>query len=315
MDHLILDKHYNDYSGYIKRHFSERVQKITLNTGFTCPNRDGTKGLGGCTYCNNNAFNPNFSNGRKSVTAQIDEGINFFKHKNPGFKYLAYFQSYTNTYADLDEIRSLYLEAVSHPNIVGLIIGTRPDCINAEIIDLLSEIARTFYVCLEFGIESTLDRTLEAVNRCHSYKETRDAYVLASGRGIHLGGHIILGLPGESRSELVDHAKRLSELPIDTLKIHHLQIVKYTMMEKQYRNDPAIFDLFSLEDYIDLVCEFVAHLRPDIAIERFISESPKHLLVAPQWGRVKNFEIVDRIRKNLVSKDLYQGQKYKCICD
>lgn len=310
MDRTILEKRYNDYSSYIKKHFSERVQKITLNTGFTCPNRDGSKGVGGCTYCNNNSFNPNFSKGRKSVTEQIEEGMNFFKHKNPGYKYLAYFQSYTNTYADIELIRSMYLEAVAHPNIVGLVIGTRPDCISEEIIAILSDIAQEYYVSLEFGIESTLDRTLSAVNRCHTFAETKKAYFMAADKGIHLGGHIILGLPGETRQDVLNHAKTLSELPIDTLKIHHLQIVKHTMMEKQYRDDPTFFDLFTMDEYIDLVCEFVAHLRPDIVIERFISESPGHLLVAPQWGRVKNFEIVERIRKNLTTKDLFQGKYY-----
>ena len=228
-------KRYNTYSAYIKDKFGERVQKISLNTGFTCPNKDGSKGRGGCTYCNNNTFNPNYCKPDKSITQQLDEGIAFFSKKYPTQQYMAYFQAYTNTYADIELVKELFTEAINHPKITGLVIGTRPDCVGEEIIDFLSNIAKTNYVSLEFGIESTLNKTLDAINRCHSFEETIVAYELAKDKGLHLGGHVIMGLPGESREELLSHAERLSKLPLNSLKIHQLQVVKYTMMEKQLR--------------------------------------------------------------------------------
>ncbi|MCP4125322.1 MAG: TIGR01212 family radical SAM protein [Bacteroidetes bacterium] len=303
-------KRYNDYSSFIRARFSERVQKISLDTGFTCPNRDGTKGVGGCTYCNNNTFNPYYCKPEKSITQQLNEGIAFFSNKYKTQKYLAYFQAYTNTYADIKLVKELYTEALGHPQITGLVIGTRPDCIDKELVDFLSALAKNNYISLEFGVESTLNRTLEAVNRCHTYEETRQAYDLAKDRGIHLGAHLVIGLPGESRTEILDHAAELSKLPIHSLKLHQLQIVKHTMMAIQLKNDPEMFHLFDMDEYVDLITEFIARLRPDIIIERFISESPAHLLIAPKWGGLKNFEIVAKIDKRLEDKAVWQGKYY-----
>ena len=303
------DRRYNDYIAFIKNTFKERVQKISLDTGFTCPNRDGSKGVGGCTYCNNNSFNPDYCKPEKSITDQLNQGIEFFTIRNKIAKYFAYFQAYTNTYADIKLVKELYLEAVNHPKVVGLVIGTRPDCISPELIDFLEELAKTYYISLEFGIESTLNRTLEKVNRCHTFEETIRAYDMAKGRGLHLGAHLIMGLPGESREEILHHATEVSQLPIHSLKLHHLQIVKHTMMAKQFKDDPSQFDLFSVNDYIELMTEFISQLRPDIIIERFISQSPAHLLLAPKWNGLKNFEIVDRIDKKLLEKNLWQGSK------
>ena len=300
---------YNDYSSFIKKKFGYRVQKVSVNTGFTCPNKDGTKGVGGCTYCNNSTFSPDYCKPVKSITQQIDEGISFFSKKYKTQKYLAYFQSYTNTYADIKLVKELYNEAIDHPEIVGLVIGTRPDCINDEIIDFLSTTAQNYYVSLEFGVESTLNKTLEAINRCHTFEETISAYELAKNKGLHLGAHLIIGLPGESRDEMFNHAKEISKLPINSLKIHQLQIVKHTVMASQYKNDPKYFNLFSLEEYLDFITNFVTLLRPDIVIERFISQSPYHLLLAPKWG-LKNFEMVEKIKKRLIEKDLWQGKYY-----
>lgn len=304
------NKRYNNYTAYIKNTFGERVQKISINTGFSCPNRDGTKGLGGCTYCNISTFSPAYCKPKKSISQQLDEGIAFFSTKYKSQKYLAYFQAYTNTYADFDLVKKLYTEAISHPDVIGLVIGTRPDCINEDIVSFLENIAKEYYVSLEFGVESTLDKTLKIVNRCHTYQETIDAYNLAKNRGLHLGAHIIMGLPGESREELLNHAIKLSKLPIASLKLHHLQIVKGTMMAKQLKDSPEMFDLFSSEEYIELMTEFISYLRPDIIIERFISEAPPRLLLAPKWNGLKNFEIVDKIDKKLIEKDLWQGKKY-----
>jgi len=304
-------KRYNTYSAYIKKHFGQRVQKITLDTGFSCPNRDGSKGIGGCTYCNNNTFNPAYCKPIKSIKQQLSEGIAVFSKKYKTQQYLAYFQAYTNTYADIELVKELYLEALSHPDIKGLVIGTRPDCISTELADFLEELAKTTYISVEFGVESTLNRTLLQVNRCHTFEETTAAYKMMSNRGIHLGAHIILGLPGESKQEMMQHASKLSNLPIDSLKIHHLQIVKHTMMAVQYRKTPEQFDLFSVEEYLDFITEFIVVLRPDLVLERFISESPKDLLIAPNWGGIKNYAMLDKIDKILIGKDYFQGKLYK----
>ena len=304
-------KRYKDYSSFIKKKFSERVQKISLDTGFTCPNRDGSKGVGGCTYCNNNTFNPYYCKPSKSITAQLNEGIQFFSKKYKTQKYLAYFQAYTNTYAEIDLVKELYLEAINHPEVIGLVIGTRPDCIQENLVDFLAELAKDYYISLEFGIESTLNRSLELVNRCHTFEETQAAYDLAKNKGIHLGGHLIIGLPGESREEILNHAKAVSLLPIDSLKLHQLQVVKHTKMALQLKENPSMFQLFSVEDYVDLISDFVSCLRSDIIIERFISESPSHLLIAPKWGGLKNFELVSKIDKSMMEKDLWQGKNYK----
>ena len=301
------NKRYNDYSSFIKQRFSERVQKISLDTGFTCPNRDGTKGIGGCTYCNNNSFNPDYCKPDKSISQQLDEGIAIFSKKYKTQRYLAYFQAYTNTYADIDLVKQLYNQAINHPKVVGLVIGTRPDCINDDLIDFLSDLSKTHYISLEFGIESTLERTLKMVNRCHTYQEAVDAYELAKNRGLHLGAHMIIGLPGETKDDILNHAVEISKLPINSLKLHHLQVVKHTIMAKQFKENPERFSLFTVDEYIDLICEFVALLRPDIIIERFISQSPHHLLIAPKWG-LKNFEMVAKIDKKLEGNDLWQGK-------
>jgi radical SAM protein (TIGR01212 family) len=302
------NKRYNDYSSFIKSRFSERVQKVSLNTGFTCPNRDGTKGVGGCTYCNNNTFSPDYCKPDKSITQQLDEGIEFFAKKYKTQQYLAYFQAYTNTYADIDLVKELYKEAIGHPKVIGLVIGTRPDCINKDLIDFLSELSNKYYISLEFGVESTLDRTLNIINRCHSFEETVMAYELSKNKGLHLGAHLIIGLPGETKEDILNHAIEISKLPINSLKLHQLQVVKHTMMAIQLKKNPELFSLFSLDEYIDLITDFIALLRPDIIIERFISQSPTDLLIAPKWNGLKNFEIVDKIDKKLVEKNLWQGK-------
>ena len=305
------DKQYNDFSSFIKSRFSERVQKVSINIGFTCPNRDGTKGLGGCTYCNNNTFSPHYCKPEKNVTQQLNEGISGFSKKYKTQKYLAYFQSYTNTYADIELLKELYLEAIQHSKVVGLVVGTRPDCISTDLVDFLSDLAKNYFVSLELGIESTLDKTLEAVNRCHTYEETRQAYNLVKDRGIHLGGHMIIGLPGETKADILNHARELSKLPLNSLKLHQLQIVKHTMMAVQLKSHPEQFKLLAFDEYVDLITEFIARLRPDIILERFVSESPDHLLIAPKW-RMKNFQVTEKVNQRLIEKELWQG-KYSDI--
>lgn len=304
-------KRYRDYTTFIKQNFDNRVQKISINAGFTCPNLDGSKGKGGCTYCNNNTFNPKYCKPIKAITQQLDEGIAFFSKKYKAQEYLAYFQAFTNTYAETKKLEEMYVEALSHPKVVGMVISTRPDCITDETLDLLQELAKNAFISLDFGIESTLNRTLDAINRCHSFEDAIDAFDRAKNRGMHLGGHMILGLPGESWDDMLEHTQRLNKLPIDSLKVHHLQIVKHTMMAYQYKQDPDLFDLFTVESYIELITEFIARLKPEIILDRFISESPLHLLIAPKWNGLKNFEIIAKIDKELVKKDLWQGKYFE----
>ncbi len=304
-------KRYNDYSSYIKSKFNQRIQKISLDTGFTCPNRDGTKGIGGCTYCNNSSFSPHYCSPKKTIKEQLEEGILFFSKKYKTQKYLAYFQSYTNTYSGIETLKKMYSEATDHPNIIGIVIGTRPDCIDNSIISFLSELSKTKYVSLEFGIESTIDRTLKLINRCHTFEDTIHAFKISKNKGIMLGAHLILGLPEENEEDMIEHAKKISLLPINTLKIHQLQILKNTMMAIQYKKESSKFNLLSLEKYIPLVCKFVCYLRPDIIIDRFVAESPKEILIAPQWNGIKNFEIVILINNYLTENNLWQGKYYK----
>ncbi|MFH4966297.1 TIGR01212 family radical SAM protein [Gaetbulibacter sp. M235] len=303
-------KRYLDYSSFIKSTFGERVQKISIDIGFSCPNRDGSKGFGGCTYCNNNTFNPDYCISTKSIKKQLEEGINRFSKKYKTQNYLAYFQAYTNTYSDLESLKSMYEEALNVPKVVGLVIGTRPDCISEETIDYLSFLSKKYFISLEFGVESTINRTLENVNRCHTFEETKTAYNLCKNKGFHLGAHLILGLPGENKEELLNHAIEISKLPITTLKLHHLQIVKQSIMASQYKRNPENFNLFTSENYIDFIAEFIELLRPDIIIERFVSEAPLDLLIAPKW-HFKNFEIVAKIDKKILEKNTWQGKYYK----
>ena len=299
---------FNNFSSYIKKHFSQRVQKISLDTGFTCPNRDGSKGVGGCTYCNNNTFNPNYCKPDKSITQQLKEGVKFFSKKYKTQKYLAYFQAYTNTYSDITLLENIYDEALNFPGVVGLVIGTRPDCIDEKIANLLEKLAKKTFILLEFGVESTLNRTLNIVNRCHTYQETIATYNLVKGRNIELGAHLIIGLPYETKEDILNHAIEISKLPISTLKLHQLQIVKHTMMAHQLEDSPEMFNLFTIDEYIILISNFIARLRPDIVIERLSSESPAHLLIAPKWNGVKNFEITARVNKYMLENGLWQGK-------
>ena len=303
-------KRYLDYTSFIKSKFGERVQKISLDIGFSCPNRDGSKGFGGCTYCNNDTFNPDYCEPTKSIKQQLEQGITFFGKKYKAQQYLAYFQAYTNTYSDFDSLKQMYDEALSVDGVIGLVIGTRPDCISDEVIDYLSFLSKKYFISLEFGVESTNERTLINVNRCHTFEETKATYKKCREKGFQLGAHIIMGLPGETKEELLNHALELSKLPINTLKLHHLQIVKSSVMEVQYKRNPENFDLFTSESYIDLITDFVGKLRPDIIIERFISETPQDLLIAPKWNNLKNFEIVAKIDKKLVEKNSWQGKYY-----
>ena len=300
---------YNEFGPWLKVQIGTKVQKISLNAGFTCPNRDGSVGVGGCTYCNNQTFNPEYCKTEKTVVQQLEEGKRFFARKYPEMKYLAYFQAYTNTYAGLEELRCKYEDALSVDGVVGLVIGTRPDCMPEALLDYLSELNDRTFVLVEYGIESTYDRTLHRINRGHNYASVVDAVTRTAQRGIFTGGHVILGLPGETHDDIIKEAEMLSELPLTTLKLHQLQLIRGTRMAEEYFASPEDFHLFTADEYIDLVIDFVEHLRPDIVLERFVSQSPSSLLAVPGWG-LKNYEFVDKVRKRMDELNACQGRLY-----
>ncbi|TKG88875.1 TIGR01212 family radical SAM protein [Puteibacter caeruleilacunae] len=300
-------KRYNDFPTYFRNKFQGRVQKVSIDAGFTCPNRDGSKGTGGCAYCNNKTFKPGYCDLETSVTEQIQQGINFFSKKYKTMKYLGYFQAYSNTYAPIEILKQLYSEALAHPQVIGLVIATRPDCLSNEVLDYLEELAKDWYIMVEFGVESCCDETLQRINRGHLFEEAERAIKETARRGIHNCAHMILGLPGESREEILRQAEVLSHLPVENLKLHQLQIHKGTQLSVQYKNSPEDFDLYTAEEYIDLVVDYLERLNPSIIVERFISQAPIDMLIAPKWG-LKNFEFVAKVEKRLAARDTWQGK-------
>lgn len=300
---------YKNFQDFLNEHFDNKIQKISLNAGFTCPNRDGEKGFGGCTYCNNQTFNPAYCQTEKSITLQLQEGIRFFARKYPKMDFLAYFQAYTNTYGELEKLGALYEEALLVPGIKGLVIGTRPDCMPENLLDYLQYLAKSHFILIEYGVESTRDETLETINRGHDFACSADAIKRTAARGLPVGAHIILGLPGENEEDILHHADRLNELPINTLKLHQLQLIKGTKMAAQAEQNPHFIHRYSAEEYAGLVVSFLEHLRPDIAVERFISQSPPELLIAPNWG-LKNYEFTHLVEKELRRRKSFQGLLY-----
>lgn len=298
---------YNENGPWLKAQLGVKAQKISLNAGFTCPNRDGSIGKGGCTYCNNQTFNPDYCVNTKSITQQLEEGKIFFARKYPDMKYLAYFQAYTNTYDSVDNLKLKYEEALNVPDVIGIVIGTRPDCMPDTLLDYLEELSHRTFLLIEYGIESVYDATLKRINRGHTHAQTADAIMRTAQRGIRIGAHIILGLPGESRQDMLDEAKTLSSLPISMLKLHQLQLIKGTRMAEEYNNDPSDFHLFTVDEYVNLVIDFMEHLRSDIIVERFASQSPASLLATKGWG-LKNFELVEKIKKRMRERHTHQGR-------
>lgn len=302
---------YREFGDYLHRLFPHyKVQKITLNAGFTCPNRDGLKGRGGCTYCNNQTFSPAYALSDRSVTEQLREGIAFFSRKYPQMKYLAYFQAYTNTYGEQEEIIRKYEEALAFPEVVGLVIGTRPDCMPEALLSYLKELSGSTFVLVEYGVESTLNSTLERVNRGHLWEESVEAIVRTADAGLPVGAHLILGLPWESRDEILGHADKLSALPITTLKLHQLQIIRETAMGRDYLADPSAFQFYTETEYVDLCLDFIERLRPDIILERFVSQSPAEWVLMPRWG-MKNHEFTHLVRRRIQERDIRQGRYWQ----
>lgn len=290
------------FGQWLQEQLKVKTQKISVNAGFTCPNRDGTLGTGGCTFCNNQTFNPDYCQTSKSITTQLEEGKQFFARKYPDMRYLAYFQAYTNTYADMPTLQQKYEEALSVDGVVGLVIGTRPDCMPTPLLDYLALLSRHTFLIVEYGVESIYDRTLRRINRGHTWADSIDAIRRTADRGIHVGAHIILGLPGESIDDMMAEADTLSQLPLKILKLHQLQLIRGTAMAQEYLEHPDDFIRFTPDSYASLVARFVARTRPDIIFDRFVSQSPPHLLAQPGWG-LKNHEFMA-----LVEKQMKQGK-------
>lgn len=302
-------RRFHSYAAYFRRRFGGRVQKLSVDAGFGCPNRDGTAGRGGCTFCNNGAFTPSYCVPTKSVAQQIEEGIAFHRRRyRTSSRYLVYFQSYSNTYAPLERLQRLYGEALAHPDVAGIVVGTRPDCVDERKLDWLAEVARDRYVAVEYGIESTSDATLRAVNRGHDYACAVRAVEMTAARGIPVGGHFILGLPGETERMLLDRTGQINALPLTTVKFHQLQVFRGTAMAAEYDADPARFPFWEVDDYIDLVVEILRRLRPTLVVERFASEAPPRYHYGRNWGLVRNERLWAMLDERLEARDAYQGE-------
>lgn len=320
-------KRYNSFVGYYKRKYGERLQKLVLDAGFTCPNRDGKVGIGGCTFCDNAAFHPGYSIPEKDIFTQLDLGIEFNKVRYPRAKYyLAYFQSFSNTYGTLDRLRGLYEEALRHPQVVGIVIGTRPDCVDDEKLDYLAdlkdgkvlkgwkrEICEHPIVTVEYGIESCYDVTLKRVNRGHNFECARKAVEKTAERGIDVGGHFILGLPGESKQMLLEQCNIINGLPLSSVKFHQLQLVRGTVMEREFERCPDDFVSMGLEEYIDFIVDILMRLRPDLYIERIAGEVPPRFVKVSRWGLVRNFELLKMLDVRLEERGVMQGDLYRDI--
>ncbi len=304
-----IGRPYNSYNEYFKSTFGQRVQKVSIDAGFTCPNRDGSIARGGCTYCNNDAFNPSYCHPSKPIAVQINEGIEFHKVRyRRALKYLAYLQTYSNTYTGVRDLEKIYNEALSHPDIIGLIIGTRPDCIDDEKLELIAGLSKDKYIMLEYGIETTNNKTLERINRGHTWEQSKDAIERTAAKGIKTGAHLIFGLPGETREEMLERVDEISALPLTTVKFHQLQVVKNTVMAHEYLKDPSAFNLFGLEEYIDFIIRFIERLNPRFIIERFTGEVPPRFLVTPPWGNLRSDRVMVMITEEMDRRNTWQGK-------
>ena len=302
---------YNSYAAYFRRTFGERLQKVAINAGMTCPNRDGTISTGGCSFCNAAAFSPSYCQPTKSITQQIEEGIEFHVRRyRKASRYLAYFQSYSNTYAPLEKLIELYDEALAHPLVEGIVVGTRPDCVDEAKLDYFASKAKSHYVSIEYGVESVNDSTLQSINRGHDFATAAEAVRQSAERGLHVCGHFILGLPGESDRQLIEQVDIINSLPLSSIKFHQLQIFHNTAMARQYDEDPSQFRFWTLNEYIDIVVEIVRRLRPDIVLERFASEAPPRFHHHAPWGLVRNEQLWAMFEKRLLEKNAYQGEKF-----
>jgi uncharacterized protein len=296
---------FRSYNDYLRERFGARVHKVSLDAGFTCPNRDGTKAVGGCIYCNNDSFN--FST-KTNLTDQLAAGIEKSKKRYGAKKFIAYFQAYTNTYAPVDFLYDAYSTIHKFPEVVGLSIGTRPDCVPDDVLKMIQTFTASHEVWIEYGLESSNDETLRKINRAHTFADFKDAVLRTSGRGIKIASHIIVGFPWESESVVYQTARDIAALPIDAIKIHNLHIVRGTALEKMYERSP--FDLIMLEQYAKWTAHILELLPREMIVLRLSAECPAELLVAPDWCNDKR-KITDMILKELQDRDSYQGKLFK----
>ena len=302
------ERRFNSYAAYFRRVFGHRMQKVTINAGFSCPNRDGKISTGGCTFCDNAAFTPSYCDSAKSITQQIDEGIEFHRKRyRTAQQYLAYFQSFSNTYAPLERLRECYDEALAHPDIAGIVVGTRPDCVDEQKLDYFAELSRKKYVTIEYGVESCYDETLRRINRGHDFATAERAIRMTAERGIHCGAHFILGLPGESDEMLIEQVERINALPLTTVKFHQLQIFRGTALAREWDEHPERFRFWTIEEYLDLFVEILRRLRPDIVVERFAGEAPPRYHHTEGWGLVRNEQLLAMLDKRLEQRGVHQG--------
>ena len=296
---------YKEFGTWLQAELGCKAQKLSVDAGLTCPNRDGTLGRGGCTFCDNRTFNPAYCRQGGSITDQLEAGKRFFSRKYPTMKYLAYFQSYSNSYGTLSHLKELYEEALRVPDVVGLVIGTRPDCMPDALLEYLEELNRRTFLLVEYGVESANEETLVRVNRGHPFAQARECIIRTAQRGIRVGVHMILGFPWETRSELIRQAQLIASLPITTLKLHQLQVIKGTQLAREYEFHP--WPLPTAEEYVDLVLEYISHLPPSLVLERFVSQSPPEYVIAPRWG-LKNHEFSALVKKAIQKRSTQLGQ-------
>ena len=302
------ERRFNSYAAHFRRVFGHRMQKVTINAGFSCPNRDGKISTGGCTFCDNAAFTPSYCDSTKSITQQIDEGIEFHRKRyRTAQQYLAYFQSFSNTYAPLERLRECYDEALAHPDIAGIVVGTRPDCVDEQKLDYFAELSRKKYVTIEYGVESCYDETLRRINRGHDFATAERAIQMTAERGIHCGAHFILGLPGESDEMLIEQVERINALPLTTIKFHQLQLFRGTALAREWDEHPERFRFWTIEEYLDLFVEILRRLRPDIVVERFAGEAPPRYHHTEGWGLVRNEQLLAMLDKRLELRGVHQG--------
>lgn len=300
---------FNSFGMYLRERFNITIHKVNVDAGFTCPNRDGTLDVTGCIYCNNDSFRPSECKPEFSIKEQIRNGMNYLSFRYGARKFLVYFQPFTNTYASVSVLERLYSETLSHPAVIGMAIGTRPDCVDEEKISLIRSFAKDYFVLVEYGLQSIYDKTLKYIHRGHNYQSFLDAINLTAEKGVHIGAHIIAGFPTENREEMLSVATELSRLPIEFIKIHQLQVVKNTPIAHYYEEKP--FPLFCYEEYLDFLVDFIERLSPKIAIQRFFATAPNNILIAPMWGKSRH-QLMNDIRKRFIQRDALQGSK--CLC-
>jgi len=309
-ERIIIMKPYYSYKDFLTNQFGARIQKLAIDAGFTCPNRDGSVGTNGCTYCDNRAFNPSYCTPQKPVKQQLEEGITFHKNRyRRADGYLAYFQAFSNTYSSLEQIKSIYQPAIEHPDIKGIVIGTRPDCLEDEKLDYFAELAEKMFVSIEIGIESIHDETLKRINRGHNFQCAVDCLQKMKERNIHSGAHFIFGLPFETPEMWLEDVQIINGLPLSSIKFHQLQIMKGTAMEQEYLENPALFYPFTMDSYIDFIVDFVERLNPCFAIERFAGEVPPRFLSVNHWGTIRYDVVLQKIIKEFEKRGARQGGK------